>query len=245
VDEGAGVNKLAVDASGRITVNVNGTVTVTGTVTANAGTGNFTNASIGATASAVPASASYSGFSDGTNLQGARVKDLDSGAGNDYALEVTLRRTASGGSVELIGQATMANSIPVVIASDQSAVAVSVNAPSSAKFNMQSTAALAVGANATLNFTDITTSKIGKLMQIVVSSKSPLKIELGIFSASTLTVKVTAFTLAGQPFIFSPPTKDFINTITGAAGVNFAVKVTNNDLLDANDVFSSAAWDEV
>jgi hypothetical protein len=76
----------------------------------------------GAFGSALPANGSASGYYDGTNLQAARVYDLDSGAGAHYCLGVTLRRTASGTPVELIGQAAMAASIPVVIASDQSAV---------------------------------------------------------------------------------------------------------------------------
>lgn len=59
-----------------------------------------TVASVGATGSAVPASADQAGFSDGTNLQAARVFDADSGAGTQYVLGVGLRKTASGGSVE-------------------------------------------------------------------------------------------------------------------------------------------------
>jgi hypothetical protein len=57
-------------------------------------------------------------------MQLARVFDADTGGGTQYVLGVNLRKTASGGSSELAGQATMANSIPVVIASDQSAVPV-------------------------------------------------------------------------------------------------------------------------
>lgn len=77
--------------------------------------------------SAVPAQGTYAGFNDGTNLQGARVFDLDSGAGTQYGLGVNLRKSASGGSSELIGQATMANSLPVAIASDQGTVPVSLS----------------------------------------------------------------------------------------------------------------------
>lgn len=56
---------------------------------------------------------------DGTNALGVFF-DLDSGAGTQWELGVNLRRSASGGSAELLGQATMANSLPVVVASDQS-----------------------------------------------------------------------------------------------------------------------------
>ena len=96
--DGSGVTQ---PISGTVTANAGtGTFNIAGTVTANAGTGNFNNASIGTIASAVPGSASYVGFSDGTNLQGARVFDVDTGAGTQYVQGVNLRLSANGGSVE-------------------------------------------------------------------------------------------------------------------------------------------------
>jgi hypothetical protein len=68
-------------------------VPVTGTVTAS-------NPSVSATGSAVPASATMVGGSDGTNLQAPRVFDADTGGGTQYVLGAVLRKTASGGSVE-------------------------------------------------------------------------------------------------------------------------------------------------
>jgi hypothetical protein len=50
--------------------------------------------------------------------------DLDSGAGTELIHGVTLRLSASGGSIEAIGQQLMAASIPVVLASNQSSIAV-------------------------------------------------------------------------------------------------------------------------
>jgi len=50
--------------------------------------------------STFPTSGTASGYSDGTNMQGARVFDADSGAGTQYVLGVSLRKTASGGSVD-------------------------------------------------------------------------------------------------------------------------------------------------
>jgi hypothetical protein len=70
-------------------------------------------------AAAFPATGTAAGFSDGTNMQGARVFDVDSGGGTQYVLGVNLRLTGSGGSTEALGQQTMANSIPVAIASNQ------------------------------------------------------------------------------------------------------------------------------
>jgi len=54
---------------------------------------------------AFPASGTAAGFNDGTNMQGARVFDVDSGAGTQYVQGVNLRLTGNGGSVEF-GTAT-------------------------------------------------------------------------------------------------------------------------------------------
>ena len=50
--------------------------------------------------SAFPSSGTAVGFSDGTNMQGARVFDGDSGAGTQYVMGAILRKIASGGTVE-------------------------------------------------------------------------------------------------------------------------------------------------
>lgn len=51
--------------------------------------------------SAFPSAGTASGFSDGTNMQGGRVYDTDSGAGTQYTLGCSIRGSGSGGSVEL------------------------------------------------------------------------------------------------------------------------------------------------
>lgn len=110
------------DASGNIISagdNVNNAIRVN--MVAGAGAGG-TSSSYGA---AFPASGTAAGFNDGTNMQGARVFDIDTSGGTSYNLGVNLRRSASGTPVELIGQTTMANSLPVVLASDQTVIPVS------------------------------------------------------------------------------------------------------------------------
>ncbi len=63
-------------AAGRLPVDGSGvTQPVSGTVTANAGTGNFNDASVGATGSAVPSSAKYIGGNGSGNLKGVTVCD--------------------------------------------------------------------------------------------------------------------------------------------------------------------------
>lgn len=58
--------------------------------------------------------------------------DLDTGGGTDHVLGINLRLSASGGSIEAIGQKAMAASIPVVFASDQSALSVDTELPAAA-----------------------------------------------------------------------------------------------------------------
>ncbi len=53
--------------------------------------------------------------------------DLDSGGGTEFVQGVSLRLTGAGGSSEALGESAMALSIPVVIASDQTAYAVTVS----------------------------------------------------------------------------------------------------------------------
>ena len=50
--------------------------------------------------SAFPSSGTAAGYSDGTNMQGAKVFDLDTGVGLDYNLGFSWRLSNSGGSVE-------------------------------------------------------------------------------------------------------------------------------------------------
>lgn len=72
-----------------------------GTATSTAGTVIVSDASIGSNNAAAPTSSAQIGGSDGTNLQAMRVFDADSGGGTQYVLGAVLRKSASGGSVEL------------------------------------------------------------------------------------------------------------------------------------------------
>lgn len=79
--------------------------------------------------SAFPASGTAAGFSDGTNMQAARVFDLDSGGGTQYGLGVNLRIAGSGGSTEAAAGAgvTSASTLRVVLPTDQTSIPVTDN----------------------------------------------------------------------------------------------------------------------
>jgi hypothetical protein len=105
--------------------------TITATVRVTQAAAKVISSSSGGTSSsfgsAFPGTGTAAGFSDGTNMQGARVEDLDTTGSTYYGLVTNLVRRNAGTPVELIGQQTMANSIPVTIASNQSAIGVAAS----------------------------------------------------------------------------------------------------------------------
>lgn len=102
-------------------------VPITGSITA-------TNPSVSATGAAVPADATMIGGSDGTNLRAIKVSaagvvsvdaatlPLPSGAATEATLAGVLTTSAFQARINTFGQKTMANSTPIVIASDQTAI---------------------------------------------------------------------------------------------------------------------------
>lgn len=77
---------LALDSNRNVKVNI---------VAGSSGNGAASN-----TGAAVPTQADYQGVKVGANLVGATGTNMDSGVGTEYAQNVSLRKTASGGSVE-------------------------------------------------------------------------------------------------------------------------------------------------
>lgn len=101
------ISPLSLDTSGALRVNV----------TAGGGAGG-TSSTVGA---AAPSTATAIGFTDGTNMQLGVIKPPSTApVATDRAIVVAM----SPNSQNANGQTTMANSTPVVIASDQSSVAV-------------------------------------------------------------------------------------------------------------------------
>jgi hypothetical protein len=188
VSDGTNSRFMRADSSGRDVVvgagteraPAGGVLSVQGVVGGTALTisGTSVNGSnIGTTGAAAPGSANLIGGTDGTNLQAEKIWDLDTGAGTDWNLGVSIRLPGSGGStaggtatnpirtdptgattqpisaaalplptgaateatlagvlttaafqarINTLGQKTMANSTPVVLASDQSAIPVTI-----------------------------------------------------------------------------------------------------------------------
>lgn len=145
--DGTNVYRLLTDSAGRLIVIGSGTSSTFG--------------------SPFPTDGTAAGYYDGTNMQGARVFDLDTGAGTEWNVGVSLRLPATGGSVvggtslnpiridptgtttqpidtvawfgstaPTVGQKTMADSIPVVLPSDQTITANPSTAGSSSVTNV-------------------------------------------------------------------------------------------------------------
>lgn len=187
--DGTNSRYLLVDSSGRTVIAgagvagtpAGGVVSIQGVSGGTALTVN--NTANGTTGAAAPTIATQVGGSDGTNLQSARMFDVDTGAGTEYAIGTSIRLPGSGGSsaggtssnplrtdptgtttqpvsasslplptgaatettlggvltttafqarVNTLGQKTSANSTPVVLASDQSSIPVTVGASTTA-----------------------------------------------------------------------------------------------------------------
>lgn len=80
-------------------------------------------------AAAFPATGTAAGFFDGTDMQGARVFDTDTGAGSQYTFGANLRISASGGSLEAAAGAgtTSASVLRVVLPTDQTVIPINDN----------------------------------------------------------------------------------------------------------------------
>lgn len=197
---------LSLDTSGNLNVNV----------AAGGGSGG-TSSSFG---SAFPATGTAAGYSDGTNMQGPRVFDADTGGGTQYVLGANLRISGSGGSIEAKGQQTMANSLPVVIASDQSAVPVSGTVTANAgsgTFNIQ--------ANASVNIAQVAggaTSNAGQTGALQVG---------GAVATNTVVSSATnPLLIAGSDYGGTPKVQSLKVDSSG----NAQVAITNTPTVTAN-----------
>lgn len=110
-----------------------------------------------------------------------------------------------------------------------------------------SASSIAAGSSSDIDSTQISASKTGKLIGLVVGATVALKIELktvtnGVASSTLL----TTFSLPGIPREFKSPHKDAFTVAQDAgAGLDaFRVTVTNLDTSDAADAYATFIYDE-
>ena len=109
-------------------------------------------------------------------------------------------------------------------------------------------AAVAAGGQATLDSTQISSGKTGKLLRVVVSASVPFKAIFQTVLNGVATSRVTYFTGPGErawPFIpFSRDMYTVAEDVT-AGFDGFRAVVTNLDTSQAADLYASFEWDEV
>jgi len=172
--------------------------------------------------SAFPATGTAAGFSDGTNMQGARVFDADTGAGSQYVLGANLRVSASGGSTEAAAGAgvTSASTLRVVLPTDQTAIPATqsgtwtVTANAGTNLN---TSALALDATVGRAQASSTSGQTGPLVQGAVTTSAP--------TYTNATTNPLSLTTAGALRVDgSGSTQPVSGTVTANAGTgNFTV----------------------
>jgi hypothetical protein len=110
----------------------------------------------------------------------------------------------NAGTAIVLGQTTMSASVPVVIASDQTAIPVSITAGAGDKINNYNTAsAVAAAASSNHDYT-VTALKTLSLMQIEASASGKMKIEVKIEDspgAGTFTSRFVKFNSTANPNI--------------------------------------------
>ena len=137
-----------------------------------------------------------------------------------------------------LGQKTMAASLPVVLASDQTNTV-------SPQLTYVTTATIAAGGQATHDSAQITSAKTGYLMGLVVSSSVMLKIELRtVLNGAASGNKIVWFE---RNLPWTTPGKAFISQAQDAGGGfdGFRVVITNMDTSEAADVYTTFLYDEV
>jgi hypothetical protein len=130
----------------------------------------------------------------------------------------------------------------VVLATDQTVIPVSINIPFTTFDSGQLTSiSLAAGATAMLDGVQIA-SGVGKLCEATVSSSIALKAQLGTWDGTIFTVKRTFFVPANDAFCYQPSRYDAITMVTGTTS-KFRWALTNNDNINAADVYASITYD--
>ncbi len=167
---------------------------------------------------------------DGT--QKSKVVD---GAGNVLAVTGTgdigaVLKNAAG--TELKGQKPMASSLPVVIASDQTAIPVSIPPVVTTPVHSYATAAaVAKDAITTFTYTNVAATTF-KFKQVFVSASGETRIEVKSGAVGLETVKAVGFTSKGSLAL----NISFAKEIDVLAGEDVLVKVTNHDA-QAMDIY--------
>lgn len=179
-----------------------------------------------------------------TAANGWPVKPTDGTNSQSFTAsgEAKVDLTVVSGSAITLGQKTSANSFPVVIASDQSTIPVSISGPAGTEVNDYKTVS-ALAANASDNHDyAITASKTFKGRLFWASSSGKIKAEVQISpDGSTFTSKWVGFNSTATPNISIA--LDNLTVSESGTGAKIRIIVTNRDN-QAEDVYSTISGTE-
>ena len=185
-------------------------------------------------AAAFPASGTAAGYFDGTNMQGSRVHDLDTGAGTEYNLGANLRFSGVGGSVEA---GTLANPLRVdpTGTTTQPISAVGLPLPTGA-----ATSALQITGNSSLANLDVLLST--RASEATLGTRLADATFTGRFAAAFLSAdaiaNLTTTAVHGFGYMYNGATWDRIRgTIADGLLVNLGA---NNDVTVTGTVTANA-----
>lgn len=126
----------------------------------------------------------------------------------------------------------------VILATDQGTIPVSTGLSFvTGDSGHLTSVALAAGATVVLDGPQIA-SGVGKLFEATASSSVAIKAQLGTFDGTTFVVRRTFFVPANTSFSYIPARFDAI-TMATAATAKFRWSITNNDNVNAADVYAS------
>ena len=175
------------------------------------------------------------------NVNTGQTIGLSSGAAVIGALTAnqSVNTTQLNGVAVAVGTgASSTGTQRVILATDQGTIPVSSGLSFvTGDSGHLTSASLAAGATVVLDGPQIA-SGVGKLFEASVSSSVALKAQLGTFDGTTFVVKRTFFVPANAPFVYAPTRYDAITLATGATA-KFRWSITNNDNVNAADVYAS------
>lgn len=118
-------------------------------------------------------------------------------------------------------------------------------APGSPQRTSTTSVALGAGGSVDLDSDQITAGTTGKLRQVTITATVPLKAVIKARDGGAETVFDTVFTSETElTFPWIAPHEDWAQQ-AGGANRNFRATITNQDTIDAADVYATFYWDEV
>lgn len=146
----------------------------------------------------------------------------------------------SGTAIDVNTGNASAGTMRVVLATNQPVVSVTQGNSGTVTDTYGTSTALASGATATLDSANVT-SGTGHLTEATVSSSVALKAQIGTWDGTTFIVFRTFFCPANGSITYTPSRSDAITKATGATA-KFRWSITNNDNINAADVYASTTY---